>query len=92
MYKRPLPAPRASNKQIQSYVDAALRGQKSHHVLPRGEGGWVVKRLGASDTPRTFATQSEAIRYGKSIARDDKADLFIHGKNGRIRERASYAS
>lgn len=91
MQRRPLPPPKASNKQIQEYTAAVLRGQKSQHVIPNPDGGWTVKRLGVPKSSRAFATQLEAIRYGKAIAQHDKTELFIHGKDGHIRARNSYA-
>lgn len=89
MNKQPLRPAKATNQQIQSYVAAAKRGLQSQHVI-RSSNGWSVKRAGALRASRTFATQSEAIRYGKSVARSGKTELFIHGTDGRIRERNSY--
>lgn len=91
MNKHPLRPPKASNKQIQSYVAAAKRGQQSQHVVRSGSG-WSVKRAGASRASRTFDTQSEAISYGKTVAKNSKSELVIHGTNGRIRERNSYGN
>jgi hypothetical protein len=70
-------------------VAAAKRGQQSQHVV-RSDGGWSVKRAGATKASRTFSTQSEAVSYGKTVARNSKSELFIHGTDGRIRERNSY--
>lgn len=61
------------------------------HVVPNG-GGWSVRRAGASRASNTFATQDQAITRAREIARNQKTELYIHGKDGRIRERNSYGS
>ena len=61
------------------------------HVLPNGEK-WSVRRAGASKASGTYATQGEAIERAREIARNQSTELFIHGKDGRIRERDSYGN
>jgi len=58
------------------------------HVVPNG-GKWSVRRAGASRASGTFATQREAIDRAKDIAKNQGTELFIHGRDGRIRERDS---
>ena len=62
------------------------RGQ---HVVPR-DGRWAVRRTGADRVTRSFDTQREAIDLARELARSQKAKLYIHGKDGRIRQRDSY--
>lgn len=66
----------------------AKRGQ---HVVP-SEDGWSVKRAGASRASSTHATQQEAIDAATRVARNQKTELYIHGRDGRIRERNSYGN
>jgi hypothetical protein len=61
------------------------------HVVPNGSK-WSVRRAGASKASRTFATQGEAIAKARDNARKQKTELFIHGRDGRIRERDSYGT
>lgn len=61
----------------------------SQHVAPSGSK-WSLRRAGAAKASNTFATQAEAIAKGREIARKQKTVLFIHGPDGRIRERNSY--
>lgn len=63
----------------------------TQHVV-RHSDGWAVKRGGSSRATKTFGTQSQAIDYGREIARNQGAEFFIHGRNGRIRERNSYGN
>lgn len=62
---------------------------KSQHVVPR-EGEWAVRGEGNSRDTRRFRTQGEAVEAARQIAKNNKSELLIHGRDGRIRERNSY--
>ena len=64
---------------------------KSQHVVPRGNK-WAVRKAGAEKVTRRFDTQQEAIRVARGIARNQGGEVFIHGQDGRIRERDSYGN
>ena len=59
---------------------------KGQHVVPN-KGSWVVKRAGASRASSTHNTQAEAIQAAAKIARNQRTDVYVHGRDGRIRER-----
>jgi hypothetical protein len=40
--------------------------------------------------PATYGTQADARDAGRELARRTKAELLVHGRNGKIRERNSY--
>ena len=61
------------------------------HVVPNG-GKWSVRRAGASKASGTFDTQREAIERARDVARNQGTEVFIHGRDGRIRERDSYGN
>jgi hypothetical protein len=63
----------------------------NQHVLPRSDG-WAVKKAGASRDTRIFEKQSQAIEYAKDVAKNNKSELFIHSRDGRIRERNTYGN
>ena len=63
----------------------------NQHVLPRSDG-WAVKKAGASKDTRVFSKQSDAIGYARSVARNNSAEMFIHSRDGRIRERNTYGA
>lgn len=63
--------------------------KKGQHVVPSG-GKWSVRRSGAARASETFGTQQEAITRGREIARNQRTELYIHDRDGRIRERNSY--
>lgn len=62
---------------------------KGQHVVPSA-AGWSVRRAGASRASSNHATQQEAIAAATRIARNQRTELYIHGRDGRIRERNSF--
>lgn len=65
--------------------------RKGQHVVLH-EGRWSVRTAGSSKASSTHATQAEAVRAATEIARKLKTELYIHGADGRIRERNSYGN
>ncbi|MGA7456880.1 MAG: DUF2188 domain-containing protein [Methyloceanibacter sp.] len=51
---------------------------------------WAVKAEGAVEPFALFKTQSEAWEKAKSVARKERSEALLHGKNGQIRARNSY--
>lgn len=64
--------------------------KKAVHVVPAG-GKWAVRKEGSSKSS-AHQTQQAASKAAKSIAKKEKSELFIHGRDGRIRERNSYGN
>ncbi|SIQ24509.1 hypothetical protein SAMN05880582_1011227 [Rhizobium sp. RU20A] len=64
---------------------------KSQHVMPSG-GKWTLREAGSSRASRVFSSQQEAVDAAQKIAKQRGSVLYIHGKNGLIRERLSYTS
>jgi Uncharacterized protein conserved in bacteria (DUF2188) len=65
--------------------------RKSQHVVSRSDGRWSVRTGGSARVSRTFPRKADAIDYGRGVARDKHAELYIHTRDGRIQERSSYA-
>ncbi|CEO91464.1 hypothetical protein SFHH103_psfHH103d_266 (plasmid) [Sinorhizobium fredii HH103] len=63
--------------------------KKGQHVVPSADG-WSVKKAGSARATSTHQTQAEAIAAATKIAQ--KTELYIHGRDGRIRERNSYGN
>ncbi len=61
------------------------------HVTPQGNK-WAVKREGSQRVSSLHDTQKEAEKKGRQAARNDKAEFYLHNKQGRIRERDSYGN
>lgn len=64
----------------------------SKHVVPSSSGGWAVKNSGATRASRTFETQAQAIDYGREAAKKSQTELYIHGRDGTIKNKNSYGS
>lgn len=65
--------------------------KKGQHVVPSG-GKWSVRAAGSTRASGTFATQKEAIDSAREKARRQGTELYVHGTDGRIRERSSYGN
>ena len=65
--------------------------KKNQHIVPHAEG-WAVKSEGSSRASRVFETQQEAIARGREIAINQQSELFIHNRQGQIRERNTYGN
>jgi hypothetical protein len=59
------------------------------HVVP-SDKGWRVE-VAADGRPRSVhRTQAEAREAARELARKNKRELFVHGRDGQIRERNTY--
>jgi len=58
------------------------------HVVP-SDGGWDVKEEGARSTAH-FRSQRDAMEEGRRLARGNRSEHIVHGRDGRIRQRDSY--
>lgn len=65
--------------------------RKGQHVVPQS-GKWSVKKAGSAKSTSLHSTQAEAIKAATAIARNQKTEVYIHGKDGRIRERNSFGN
>lgn len=63
--------------------------RKNQHVVPTKDG-WAVKGAGATRATKVYRTQKEAIEAGRRIATNQRSELLIHGRDGRIREKNTY--
>jgi hypothetical protein len=70
----------------------AVMSKVSKHVVPNPAGGWAVKSAGATRASKTFETQAEAIRYGRTVAKKEQSELYVHGRDGTIKNKNSYGN
>lgn len=64
---------------------------KNQHVVPV-DNRWGVKGEGNTRYTSIFDKQSDAIAAARQISRNQQSELFIHNRNGQIRERDSHGN
>jgi hypothetical protein len=62
---------------------------KNQHVVPR-DGKWAVRGEGNSRVSSEYRTQGAAINSATRTARNEKSEVVIHGRDGKIRDKDSY--
>ena len=62
----------------------------NQHVVKRPDGNWAVKGEGNKRASSLQPTQERAIRDATRIARREGAEVVIHGRDGKIRDKDSY--
>jgi hypothetical protein len=64
---------------------------KNQHVVKRDDGWAVLGEKNSRDTSH-HRTQQEAFEAARDIARNQRSEVFIHGEDGKIRERNTYGN
>lgn len=64
----------------------------SHHVVPNPEGGWDIKKGGASRSSGHYDKKQDAIDGARKISSNQGSELFIHGLNGKIQRKDSHGN
>lgn len=64
---------------------------KNQHVVPT-KNGWAVKPEGGAKASVIKSTQAKAIDEAIKIAKNQKSEVVIHGRDGRIRDKDSYGN
>lgn len=62
------------------------------HVTPRSDGDWNVRRADAARASSVHDTQAQAAAEGRRLARHDRVEFNLHGRDGSIREKDSYGN
>ena len=60
------------------------------HVLLNKDGGWRVQLDGNERPSSEHRSQLEAIAEGRRLAKAQKSRLFIHARDGHVRDRMTY--
>lgn len=61
-------------------------------VQQRDDGQWEVKKQGNDRASSVHGTQGQAADAGKKAAQDERSDLIIKGRDGKIRSKDSYGN
>ena len=62
----------------------------SHHVVPNADGGWDVKKDGATRSSGHFDRKQDAVDAGRKISQNQGTEFYIHGKDGKIQNKDSH--
>ena len=65
--------------------------KRNQHVIPLGNR-WAVKGEGSTKFTAITETKKDALDIGRKIAKNNKSELVIHGKDGKIRDKDSYGN
>jgi hypothetical protein len=63
---------------------------KNIHITRTGNGQWQAKKEGSQRASSITGTQAKAVTDAIRIAKREGTEVFIHGRNGKIRERNTY--
>ncbi len=65
--------------------------KSKQHVVTHN-GNWAVRGAGNEKVTSIHSTQSAAIRSAKIIAINNKSEVVIHDRHGKIRDSDSYGN
>lgn len=71
--------------------EAMMAKGKNVWVSPRSNG-WAVQREDSDRASKVAPTKAEAERVARDLARNDKVELIVQGRNGQIQEKNSYGN
>lgn len=63
-----------------------------HTVPDPGGKGWKVIREGQDRAVARTTTQTDADKKGRDVARRNKVEYNLHGRDGRVRVKDSYGN
>lgn len=65
---------------------------KNQWVSPRKDGSWAVQSEGSKRATAVYGTQREAQERAIEIAKNQRSEVIVQGKDGRIRSKDSYGN
>jgi len=68
-----------------------MKNGKNQHVLPKKDK-WAVRGEGNTRDTAVCDTKAEAMEKAKAIAKNQKSELIIHTKDGRISDKNSFGN
>ncbi len=64
----------------------------THRVLPNSDGGWDLKKDGASRASQHFDNKKEAIVVARRVSKNQGTELVIHKQDGTIQRKDSHGN
>jgi hypothetical protein len=63
---------------------------KNYHITHRPGDQWAAKQENTERAAAVFQNQQQAFEYARAVAQKHGGEVFIHGRDGLIRERNTY--
>ena len=64
--------------------------RKTHHVVPKIDGGWDVKKGGGEKAIKHFDKKQDAVDYGRVVSKNQGSEFIVHRKDGKIQNSDSH--
>lgn len=64
----------------------------THHVVPNPKRGWDIKKGGSDRSSGHYDTKKQAVDKAREISRNQKTELKIHNKDGKISQSDSHGN
>lgn len=68
-----------------------MSAKKDQHVGRSADGNWAVRSTGAAKASKVFPSKELAVSHARTLAKNASAGVYIHGKDGRVLSKDSYA-
>jgi hypothetical protein len=66
--------------------------KKDQHVVRSADGNWAVRSTGAEKASKVFPSKDQAVSHARTLAQSASTGVYIHGVDGRVLTKDSYAS
>jgi len=72
-------------------VKEDIMPKNEHHVVPN-KNGWGIKKNNSQKSIKNFDKKQNAVDYARKISRNQRSELVIHNKDGKIRQKDSHGN
>lgn len=69
-----------------------MSAKKDQHVVRSADGNWAVRSTGAVKASKVFSSKDLAVSHARTLARSASTGVYIHGDDGRVLTKDSYAA
>jgi hypothetical protein len=73
-------------------TDRKVRRKRPVHVERRPDGRWVVLREGNKKVSAVHPTREQAVKHARSMASKSGSEVYVHDRQGGVREHDSYGA
>jgi Uncharacterized protein conserved in bacteria (DUF2188) len=73
-------------------TDQKVRRKRPVHVEHRPDGRWAVVREGNKKASAVHPTREQAVKHARSMASKSGSEVYVHDRQGGIREHDSYSA